>query len=141
MFLSLSSCLSHLCNVSDVLIGRQEHWWAVMLISAGVIIVMGLFIKVFSYSTPSEDPEVKKQRERVRYNITKNDDRCLTCNRLIDQSLIYLPFIFKTSSLLMKHWRKNECFAQRHHGPKVKFEKVSYHATPATVQNVHLHSP
>ena len=49
-----------------------------MLIAAGVIIVMGLFIKTFSYSTPSEDPEVKKQRERVRYNITKNDDICLT---------------------------------------------------------------
>ncbi|XP_022312622.1 disintegrin and metalloproteinase domain-containing protein 10-like isoform X2 [Crassostrea virginica] len=50
-----------LSSIKDWII---EHWWAVMLISAGVIIVMGLFIKVFSYSTPSEDPEVKKQRER-----------------------------------------------------------------------------
>ncbi|XP_061191097.1 disintegrin and metalloproteinase domain-containing protein 10-like [Saccostrea echinata] len=41
-----------------------EHWWGVMLIVVGVVIVMGVFIKVCSVNTPSEDPKLKKFRKK-----------------------------------------------------------------------------
>ncbi|XP_061190588.1 disintegrin and metalloproteinase domain-containing protein 10-like, partial [Saccostrea echinata] len=41
-----------------------EHWWGVMLIVVAVVIVMGVFIKVCSVNTPSEDPKLKKFRKK-----------------------------------------------------------------------------
>lgn len=35
----------------------QAHWWAVILISLGLIIFMGLFIKVCAVHTPSSNPK------------------------------------------------------------------------------------
>lgn len=40
-----------------------EHWWAVLLMAVGLVVFMGVFIKVFGYNTPSEDPKRKRQRE------------------------------------------------------------------------------
>ncbi|KAK7503059.1 hypothetical protein BaRGS_00005685 [Batillaria attramentaria] len=46
-----------------------EHWWAVLLMAVGLVVFMGVFIKVFGYNTPSEDPKRKRlreERERAR---------------------------------------------------------------------------
>ncbi|KAK0059152.1 disintegrin and metalloproteinase domain-containing protein 10, partial [Biomphalaria pfeifferi] len=40
----------------------EEHWWAVLLMCVGVVVFMGVFIKVFSYNTPSKDPKKKTTR-------------------------------------------------------------------------------
>ncbi|XP_048748711.2 disintegrin and metalloproteinase domain-containing protein 10-like [Ostrea edulis] len=41
-----------------------EHWWAVMLMAIAVIILMGGFIKLCSVNTPSENPKLKKFRDK-----------------------------------------------------------------------------
>uniref|UniRef100_A0A0B6ZP31 ADAM10 endopeptidase n=3 Tax=Arion vulgaris TaxID=1028688 RepID=A0A0B6ZP31_9EUPU len=35
----------------------EDHWWAVLLMCIGVVIFMGVFIKIFEYNTPSKDPK------------------------------------------------------------------------------------
>lgn len=40
------------------------HWWGVMLIAVGAVVVMGVFIKVCSVNTPSENPKHKKIRKQ-----------------------------------------------------------------------------
>ncbi|XP_062621388.1 disintegrin and metalloproteinase domain-containing protein 10-like [Saccostrea cucullata] len=41
-----------------------EYWWGVMLIVVGIVIVMGVFIKVCSVNTPSKDPKLKTFRKK-----------------------------------------------------------------------------
>lgn len=40
------------------------HWWGVLLIAVGAVVVMGVFIKVCSVNTPSENPKHKKIRKQ-----------------------------------------------------------------------------
>ncbi|RUS90436.1 hypothetical protein EGW08_001777 [Elysia chlorotica] len=40
-----------------------DHWWAVLLMAVGVIVFMGVFVFVFSYNTPSQDPR-KTRRDQ-----------------------------------------------------------------------------
>ena len=40
-----------------------------LLIAVGVVILMGVFIKVISNRTSSRDPKLKKQTKKVRYTI------------------------------------------------------------------------
>jgi disintegrin and metalloproteinase domain-containing protein 10 len=35
---------------------KKNYWWGVVLIAVGVIIFMGIFIKVCSVHTPSSNP-------------------------------------------------------------------------------------
>lgn len=37
----------------------EDHWWAVLLMCVGVVVFMGIFVKVFEYNTPSKDPKKK----------------------------------------------------------------------------------
>ncbi|CAG5134162.1 unnamed protein product [Candidula unifasciata] len=39
----------------------EDHWWAVLLMCIGVIVFMGVFVKIFEYNTPSKDPKRKHQ--------------------------------------------------------------------------------
>ncbi|PVD36306.1 hypothetical protein C0Q70_03285 [Pomacea canaliculata] len=39
------------------------HWWAMMLISIGLVVVMGVFIKVCAVHTPSSNPNKPKARK------------------------------------------------------------------------------
>ena len=41
----------------------QIHWWAVMLICSGLIVVMAVFIKVCAVHTPSSNPRKSKARK------------------------------------------------------------------------------
>ncbi|KAL8595344.1 hypothetical protein ACOMHN_020097 [Nucella lapillus] len=41
-----------------------EYWWAVLLMCLGLVVFMGVFIKVFGYNTPSVDPKKKRLSER-----------------------------------------------------------------------------
>ncbi|XP_052814652.1 disintegrin and metalloproteinase domain-containing protein 10-like isoform X3 [Mya arenaria] len=55
-----------------------EYWWAVLLISVGVIITMGLFIKFCAVHTPSSNPKAKPARklsETMTLKRRKNQNR------------------------------------------------------------------
>ncbi|CAL1546807.1 unnamed protein product [Lymnaea stagnalis] len=39
----------------------EDHWWAVLLMCIGVVVFMGVFIKIFGYNTPSKNPKKKPQ--------------------------------------------------------------------------------
>ncbi|GFR59879.1 disintegrin and metalloproteinase domain-containing protein [Elysia marginata] len=39
----------------------EDHWWAVLLMCVGVIVFMGVFVFVFGYNTPSQDPRKKRR--------------------------------------------------------------------------------
>ncbi|XP_065932489.1 disintegrin and metalloproteinase domain-containing protein 10-like [Magallana gigas] len=40
------------------------HWWGVLLIAVGAVVVLGVFIKVCSVNTPSENSKQKKIRKQ-----------------------------------------------------------------------------
>lgn len=42
----------------------EDHWWAVLLMCVGVIIFMGVFVFVFGYNTPSQDPRKKRRAQQ-----------------------------------------------------------------------------
>ncbi|NP_001161497.1 disintegrin and metalloproteinase domain-containing protein 10 precursor [Saccoglossus kowalevskii] len=46
------------------------YWWAVVLMGVGLIIVMGLFIKICSVATPSSNPKLPPARTLSRKNRT-----------------------------------------------------------------------
>jgi len=60
----------------------QEYWWAVMLIAIGLILFMGLFIKVCAVHTPSSNPKappaqhwgdtLRRRRSRPRQQQQRN---------------------------------------------------------------------
>lgn len=47
-------------NIKDWIV---VHWWAVMLMSAGLVVVMAVFIKVCAVHTPSSNPRKSKARK------------------------------------------------------------------------------
>ncbi|XP_061190593.1 disintegrin and metalloproteinase domain-containing protein 10-like [Saccostrea echinata] len=51
-----------LANIKNWII---EHWWATILIGIGVIVFMGIFIKVFSVHTPSTNPDRPVQNHNI----------------------------------------------------------------------------
>jgi len=54
---------SYHCDCMSVCLHVQEYWWAVLLMSLGLIVLMALFIKVCAVHTPSSNPKQPPARK------------------------------------------------------------------------------
>ncbi|KAL8586964.1 hypothetical protein ACOMHN_062375 [Nucella lapillus] len=70
-FNQLTNMIFNPVNLTRIKEWIEEHWWAVLLIALGVAVFMGIFIKIFSYNTPSEDPKQKRAREQHQKNVRR----------------------------------------------------------------------
>lgn len=51
-------------NLTKVRKWIVEHWWAVLLMCLGLIVFMGVFVKVFGYNTPGQDPKKTRRQQQ-----------------------------------------------------------------------------
>ncbi|KAH9508654.1 Disintegrin and metalloproteinase domain-containing protein 10, partial [Bulinus truncatus] len=58
-FKQLTDLIFSPVTLSNIRAWIEEYWWAVLLMSVGVVVFMGVFIKVFGYNTPSKNPKKK----------------------------------------------------------------------------------
>ncbi|XP_076444625.1 disintegrin and metalloproteinase domain-containing protein 10-like isoform X2 [Babylonia areolata] len=65
-FNQLTNMIFDPVNLTKVKNWIEEYWWAVLLMGLGLCVLMGVFIKVFGYNTPSQDPKKTRMREQRR---------------------------------------------------------------------------
>nr|UTK45927.1 disintegrin and metalloproteinase domain-containing protein 10 [Crepidula fornicata] len=63
-FNQLTNMIFSQVNLDLVKDWMVEHWWAVLLMCVGLVVFMGVFVKVFEYRTPSQDPAKRQRRQQ-----------------------------------------------------------------------------
>ncbi|XP_059169850.1 disintegrin and metalloproteinase domain-containing protein 10-like isoform X2 [Physella acuta] len=60
-FKQLTDLIFNPVTLKNIRTWITDHWWAVLLMCIGVVVFMGVFIKIFGYSTPNKNPRRKPQ--------------------------------------------------------------------------------